>query len=80
MVHRLLVEQYMKLAHEGNPDHIQSALRANDPSQLVDQLAEKMKLDIEDKQALLETYSTYERMLRMIEVLEIEIDKLKTEN
>jgi ATP-dependent Lon protease len=75
-----LVEQYMKLAQEGNPDHIQSALRANDPGQLVDQLAANMKLEIEDKQALLETYSTSERMLRMIEVLEIEIDKLKTEN
>jgi ATP-dependent Lon protease len=75
-----LVEQYLKLAQEGNPDQIQSALRANDPGQLVDQLADKMKLEIEDKQALLETYSTYERMLRMIEVLEIEIDKLKSKN
>jgi ATP-dependent Lon protease len=74
-----LVEQYMKLAQEGNPDQIQSALRASDPGQLVDQLADKMKLEIEDKQGLLETYSSYERMLRMIEVLEIEIDKLNVD-
>jgi ATP-dependent Lon protease len=74
-----LVEQYMKLAQDGNPEQIQAALRANDPGQLVDQLADKMKLEIEDKQGLLETYSTYERMLRMIEVLEIEIDKLNVD-
>ncbi len=74
-----LVEQYLKLAQDGNPDQVQAALRANDPSQLVDQLADKMKLDVADKQGLLETYSTHERMLRMIEVLEIEIDKLNVD-
>ncbi|MCI0338388.1 MAG: endopeptidase La, partial [Acidobacteria bacterium] len=74
-----LVEQHLKLAPDGNPDQIQAALRANDPGQLVDQLADKMKLEIEDKQGLLETYSTHERMLRMIEVLEIEIDKLNVD-
>jgi ATP-dependent Lon protease len=74
-----LVEQYLKLAQEGNPDQIQAALRANDPSQLVDQLADKMKLEIDDKQTLLETYSTHERMLRMIEVMELEIDKLNVD-
>lgn len=75
-----LVDQYLKLAQEGNPDQIQSVVRnTNDPGQLVDQLADKMKLEIEDKQALLETYSSYERMLRMIEVLEIEIDKLNVD-
>jgi ATP-dependent Lon protease len=74
-----LVEQYLKLAQDGNPDQIQAALRANEPGQLVDQLADKMKLEIDDKQTLLETYSTHERMLRMVEVLEIEIDKLNVD-
>lgn len=74
-----LVEQYLKLAQDGNPDQIQAALRANDPGQLVDQLADKMKLEVDDKQGLLEIYSTHERMLRMIEVLEIEIDKLNVD-
>ncbi len=74
-----LVEQYLKLAQEGNPEQIQAALRASDPSQLVDQLADKMKLEIEDKQRLLETYSTDERMVRMVEVLEVEIDKLNVD-
>jgi ATP-dependent Lon protease len=74
-----LVEQYLKLAQEGNPDQVQAALRANDPGQLVDQLADKMRLEIDDKQELLEIYSTHERMLRMLEILEIEIDKLNVD-
>lgn len=71
-----LVEQYLKLVQEGNPDQIQAALRASDPGQMVDQLADKLKLEITDKQDLLETYSTHERLLRMSEVLEVEIEKL----
>jgi ATP-dependent Lon protease len=71
-----LVEQYTKLAQDGNSEQIQTAIHARDPGQLADQLADQMKLAIKDKQALLETYSTYERMLRIIEVLEREIDQL----
>jgi ATP-dependent Lon protease len=70
-----LVEQYLKIAQDSNPDQIQAALRAADPGQLVDQLADKMKLDTADKQRLLETYSTQERMMRLVEIIEIEIEK-----
>src|SRR5262244_4670144 len=70
-----LVEQYLKIAQDGNPDQINAALRAADPSQLVDQLADKMKLETADKQRLLETYSTQERMMRLVEIIEIEIEK-----
>ncbi len=70
-----LIEQYMKVAPDGNPEQINVALRAADPSQLVDQLADKMKLETADKQRLLETYSTEERMIRLTEIIEIEIDK-----
>lgn len=71
-----LVEQYLKLAQEANLEQIQAALRIADPGQMVDYLADKMKLPIEDKQSLLETYSVHERLLRMIEVLEVELEKL----
>ncbi len=70
-----LVEQYLKITQEGNPDQVHAALRATDPSQLIDQLADKMKLETADKQRLLETYSTQERMMRLIEIIEIEIEK-----
>lgn len=71
-----LVEQYLKHAQEVNLEQIQAALRIADPSHLVDHLADKLKLPVEDKQNLLETFSTYERLLRMSEILEIEIEKL----
>ncbi|MBK9316350.1 MAG: endopeptidase La [Acidobacteria bacterium] len=74
-----MVEQYLKLAQDGNADQIQAALRAGDPSQMVDQLADKMRLEIADKQGLLEIYSAQERLARMIEVLDIEIDKLNVD-
>ncbi len=71
-----LVEQYLKVAQEGNFDQIQAALRAPNPGQMVDQLADKMKLDLPDKQSLLELYSTHARLVRMAEILEIEIEKV----
>jgi ATP-dependent Lon protease len=70
-----LVEQYLKVAQDANYDQIHSALRAADPGQMVDQLADKMKLDLEDKQNLLELYSAAERMERMVDILEMEIEK-----
>lgn len=81
MVSRIvsLVEQYLKIAQEGNLDQIQAALRAPDPGQMVDQLADKMKLDLPDKQALLEAYSSHARMVKMAEILEVEIEKLNLE-
>lgn len=81
MVSRIasLVEQYLKIAQEGNLDQIQAALRAPDPGQIVDQLADKMKLDLPDKQALLEAYSAHARMVKMAEILEVEIEKLNLE-
>ncbi len=74
-----LVEQYLKIAQEGNFDQIQAALRAADPGQMVDQLADKMKLELPDKQALLENYSTHSRLAKMVEILEVEIEKLNLE-
>lgn len=71
-----LVEQYLKVAQEGNFDQIQAALRAPSPGQMVDQLADKMKLDLPDKQSLLEIYSVQARLVKMAELLEMEIEKV----
>jgi len=81
MVTRLtaLAEQYLKLAQDVNPDLLQAALRIPDPGHLVDQLADKMRLEVTDKQSLLEIYTPHERLIRMIEILEIEIDKLNVD-
>ncbi|MFN7947310.1 MAG: endopeptidase La [Blastocatellia bacterium] len=71
-----LIEQYLKLAQEPNPESLQAAMRAADAGQLADNLAHVLKLSIEDKQSLLEVYSAHERLLRLTELLEVEIEKL----
>lgn len=71
-----LVEQYLKVAQEGNFDQIQAALRAPSAGQMVDQLADKMKLDLADKQSLLEISAAQPRLVRMAEILEVEIEKV----
>ncbi|HZS06902.1 MAG TPA: endopeptidase La [Blastocatellia bacterium] len=71
-----LLEQYLKLSQEPNPEALQAAMRSADPGQLADNLAHVLKLSIEDKQGLLEIYSAHERLLRLTELLEIEIEKL----
>ncbi len=71
-----LMEQYLKLAQEPNPEMLLAALRVGDSGQMVDLLAQVMKLQVEDKQNLLETYSVHERLLKMVELIEIEIEKL----
>lgn len=70
------MEQYLKLAQEPNPDLLLSALRVGDPGLMVDLLAQVMKLPVEDKQNLLETYAVTERLLKMTDLIEIEIEKL----
>ena len=70
------MDQYLKLAQEPNPELLLSALRVGDPGQMVDLLAHVMKLPVEDKQSLLETYSVQERLLKMVDLIEIEIEKL----
>jgi len=74
-----LVEQYVKLSQEPNAESLQAALRVSDPGQMADNLAHIMKISIEDKQGLLEIYSAHERLIRLIELLEIEIDKLNVD-
>jgi ATP-dependent Lon protease len=71
-----LVEQYLKLSQEPNPEALNAAMRVSDPGQLADNLGHVLKLSVEDKQGLLEIYSTHERLVRLVELLEVEIEKL----
>ncbi|MFN0124916.1 MAG: endopeptidase La [Blastocatellia bacterium] len=71
-----LVEQYMKLSQEPNLETIQAAMRTGDPSQLADNLGHVLKLAVEDKQKLLETPGAHDRLTRLAELVEAEIEKL----
>src|ERR687884_2307441 len=70
-----LVEQHLRLAPDAQTDALQTALRNQDSSHLADALASQLRISVEDKQGLLEIFSTQARLQRLIEVLEAEIEK-----
>jgi ATP-dependent Lon protease len=70
-----LIEQHLRLAPEAQTDALQQAMRNQDPSHLIDTLASQLRISVEDKQGLLEIFSVHNRMQRLIEILESEVDK-----
>jgi ATP-dependent Lon protease len=70
-----LIEQHLRLAPDAQTDALQTALRNQDPSHLADALASQLRISVEDKQGLLEIFSTQARLQRLIELLETELDK-----
>src|SRR3989475_5696773 len=70
-----LVEQHLRLAPDVQTDALQTALRNQDPSHLADALASQLRISVEDKQGLLEIFSTQARLQRLIELLETELEK-----
>src|SRR6266540_2796339 len=70
-----LVEQHLRLAPDAQTDALQTALRNQDPSHLSDALASQLRISVEDKQGLLELFSTQARFQRLIELIEMEIEK-----
>src|SRR5580765_7575858 len=70
-----LVEQHLRLAPESQTDALQTALRNQEPSHLADALASQLRISVEDKQGLLEIFSTQARLQRLIELLELELEK-----
>src|SRR5262244_3580375 len=70
-----LIEQHLRLAPDVQPDALQTAMRNADPSHMADALASQLRISVEDKQGLLELFSTQARLARLIEILEIELDK-----
>ena len=65
-----LVEQHLRLAPDVQTDALQTAMRNQDPSHLSDALASQLRLSVEDKQGLLELFSTQARLQRLIELLD----------
>jgi ATP-dependent Lon protease len=70
-----LVEQHLRLAPDTQTDALQTALRNQEPSHLADALASQLRISVEDKQGLLEIFSTQARLQRLVELLETEIEK-----
>src|SRR5690349_11176513 len=71
-----LFEQYVKLCQSLNYETMIAAVRMEDPAKLTDTIAANLQLSIEEKQELLEIFDPAERLNRIADVLEIEIEKL----
>jgi ATP-dependent Lon protease len=71
-----LFEQYVKLQQSLNYETMIAAVRMDDPAKLSDTIAANLQLSIEDKQQLLEIFDAAERLARVADVLDIEIEKL----
>jgi len=71
-----LFEQYVKLCQSLNYETMIAAVRMEDPAKLTDTIAANLQLSIEEKQELLEIFDPAERLNRIAEVLDIEIEKL----
>ena len=74
-----LFEQYAKLSQNVNYDTIVAAIRGDDPGKLADTVGANLQLAIEEKQELLEIFDPIDRLTRVAEMLDIEIEKLNVD-
>jgi ATP-dependent Lon protease len=74
-----LFEQYAKISQNVNYDTIVAAIRGDDPGKLADTVGANLQLDIEEKQELLEIFDPIDRLTRVAEMLDIEIEKLSVD-
>ncbi|HKD13802.1 MAG TPA: endopeptidase La [Candidatus Angelobacter sp.] len=71
-----LWEQYAKLCQSLSQEPAVTTQAVTDPGKLSDNIAQNLQLSIEEKQELLEIFDPVERLTRIADVLDIEIEKL----
>ena len=74
-----LFEQYVKLSQNLNYDSMIAAVRADDAAKLSDSVASNLQIPVEEKQELLECFDPLERLNRVADILDGEIEKLNVE-
>ncbi len=74
-----LFEQYVKLSQNLNYETMIAAIRVDDAGKLADTVGANLQLTIEEKQELLEIFDPVDRLTRVAELLDIEIEKLNVD-
>ena len=74
-----LFEQYVKLSQNLNYETMIAAIKVDDPGKLADTVGANLQLTIEEKQELLEIFDPIDRLTRVAEMLDIEIEKLSVD-
>jgi ATP-dependent Lon protease len=74
-----LFEQYVKLSQNVNYETMIAAIRVDEPGKLADTIGANLQLTIEEKQELLEIFDPVDRLTRVGDLLDIEIEKLNVD-
>jgi ATP-dependent Lon protease len=74
-----LFEQYVKLSQSLNYDTMIAAVRVEDAGKLSDAISANLQIPVEEKQELLELFEPLERLNRIADILEVEIEKLNVD-
>ncbi len=69
-------EQYAKLSHHLAFEGLVSTIKEDDPDRFTDQLAAHLVVATSDKQSLLELLNPYERLQRLHDLLDVELEKV----
>ncbi len=70
-----LVEQFLRVSPDAYTDALHASLRGVSAAQIADSMSSHLRIGVEEKQALLETVSVQDRLQKLVEVLEAEIEK-----
>ena len=71
-----LFEQYAKLSHHLAFEGLAASLKIDDPERFADTLSAHLAVATAEKQTLLEAESPYERLQKLQDLLEVEIEKV----
>ena len=71
-----LFEQYVKQSQSLNYETMIAAVRVEEPDKLADTISANLQITVPEKQDLLEIFDPVDRLTRIAELLDIEIEKL----
>ncbi len=69
-------EQYAKMSHHLAFEGLVSTIRTDEPDRFTDQLAAHLMVSTAEKQSLLELLNPYERLQRLHDLLDVEVEKV----
>ena len=71
-----LFEQYAKMSHHLAFEGLMSTLKVDDPDRFADILSAHLMVSTADKQGLLELTNPYERLQRLHDLIDVEVEKI----
>ena len=70
-----LVEQFLRVSPDAYTDALHASLRGISAAQIADSMSSHMRIGVDEKQDLLQTFSVAERLQKLVDILETEIEK-----